>query len=96
MRITIEHHDTSFNVILSTRDNGEPFLTIKGCRVVDGSKGKFVSWPARKMDSGKWWNHVYASDAFNEAVLREALKSEPPPKKTPRAAEVDDDGLPAF
>lgn len=70
MHITIEHHRDQFNVSLSSAQGKEPFLTIKGCRVVDGSKGRFVSWPAKKLDSGKWWNHVYASEGFQTAVLQ--------------------------
>lgn len=79
MKISVEHFDgkyPSFNVSLAS-EGKEPFLTIKGCRIADGSKGKFVSWPARKQDDGKWWNHVYASDAFNAAVLEEAMKTMP-------------------
>ncbi len=86
MKINCEHFDgkyPSFNVSLSSKEGVEPFLTIKGCRIVDGSKGPFISWPARKQDDGKWWNHVYASAAFADAVLKEAQrggsKSEPPP-----------------
>lgn len=70
MHISIEHHRDQFNVALSSASGKEPFITIKGCRVVDGSKGRFVSWPARKLDSGKYWNHVYASEGFHAAVLK--------------------------
>ena len=70
MHISIEHHRDQFNVALSSASGKEPFITIKGCRVVDGSKGRFVSWPAKKLESGKWWNHVYASEGFQAAVLK--------------------------
>lgn len=93
MKITIEHHDDQFNLQLSSREGEDPFLTIFGCRVKDGSKGRFISWPARKNEStGKWWNHVRSSDKFTEAVLKEydaaAPKSRPAPKKQ------DDDDVP--
>lgn len=84
MHITIEHHDgkfPSFNVSLASKEGAEPFLTVKGCRIVDGSKGKFISWPARKQDDGKYWNHVWANDKFAAAVLAKATAGdgeEPP------------------
>lgn len=91
MKISIEHHNDQFNVLLSSREGAEPFITIKGCRIVNGSKGEFVSWPAKKMDSGKYWNHVYASEAFNQAVLTEANKSKPQPvARAPRAVDPED------
>lgn len=88
MKIGIEHHDNSFNVTLASKEGAQPFLTIKGCRIVDGSKGPFVSWPAKKMDSGKYWNHVYASENFSAAVIEEFNKTKP---KTKRAVEDESD-----
>jgi DNA-binding cell septation regulator SpoVG len=88
MKITIEHHGDQFNVALSTAEGKEPYITIKGCRIVNGSDGPFVSWPARKQDNGKWWNHVYASRPFAEAVLRAAQQGQhedaPKPRQAPR------------
>jgi DNA-binding cell septation regulator SpoVG len=82
MKIDIEWFDgkyPSFNVCLATSEGKQPFITIKGCRIVDGSKGAFVSWPATKKDDGKYWNHVYASEAFNTAVMDAAMESKPKP-----------------
>lgn len=96
MNITIEHHRDQFNVALSTPNADEPFITIKGCRIVNGSNGEFVSWPARKQDNGKWWNHVYASEKFAAAVLSaynkskaEAPRARPAPSRQP--AGMDDE-----
>ena len=88
MKINIEHHGEQFNVALSTPNADEPFITIKGCRIVNGSKWPFVSWPARKQENGKWWNHVYASEKFAAAVLSAYNKSTasappPPPRRAP-------------
>ena len=81
MKITCEWYPGArpqFNVSLSSAEGKQPFVTIKGCRLVTGSSGQFVSWPAQKNEStGKWWNHVYASEAFGLAVLEEAQKSMP-------------------
>lgn len=90
MKITIEHHDKSFNVALSSKEGSEAFLVIKGCRVVDGNKGRFVSWPAKKLESGKYWNHVYASEAFQAAVL-EAYDAQAPRARPAKRAPVEDD-----
>ena len=94
MAISIEHFPgdrPSFNVHLSQKEGAEPYLTIKGCRIVQGQKGAFVSWPATKNEkTQKYWNHVWASDAFNAAVLSAAEKAKPAPKK-PALADPDDD-----
>jgi DNA-binding cell septation regulator SpoVG len=91
MNIIIEHRDRDFNVMLASKPDAEPFLTIRGCRVVNGKNGDFVSWPARKMDNGKYWNHVYASDAFVSAVLAEYNKAaKPRPAQKQRQAADDE------
>lgn len=76
MHITIEIHGEQFNVNLHSKEGAENFLSIKGCRIVNGSKGDFVSWPATKnQNTGKYWNHCWASEKFAEAVLREAQRA---------------------
>lgn len=77
MKVSVQWYDKQFNVLLSSGEGKEPFLTIKGCRIVDGKKGEFVSWPSRKMDDDKYWNHVYCSEAFGAAVIEEARKTQP-------------------
>jgi DNA-binding cell septation regulator SpoVG len=89
MNITIEHHDKSFNVALSSAQGKEAFLVIKGARIVDGNKGRFISWPAKKMDSGKYWNHVWSSEGFSDAVLKAYDASQKKPA-TARRDESDD------
>lgn len=98
MVITIEWHDgkyPSFNVNLHKVEGSEPFLSIKGCRIANGSKGEFVSWPATKNErTGKYWNHVYAGEAFGVHVLKLAKDALP---KTARGASRpadDDDSIP--
>lgn len=84
MQINIEWFDgkyPQFNVSLASKEGVEPFLTVKGCRIVDGSKGEFVSWPATKNENtGKYWNHVWASEKFAAAVLEEAKKAQKKPQ----------------
>lgn len=92
MKITIEHHNDQFNVALSSAEGKEAFLVIKGCRVKEGDKGRWISFPARKLDSGKWWNHVYASEGFQAAILAEFDKAQKPAPR--RAPKPDDDDIP--
>lgn len=78
MNIVITWHGDQFNVELASKEGAEAFLSIKGARIVNGSKGEFVSWPATKnQTTGKYWNHVWASDRFNAVVLPKALESQP-------------------
>lgn len=78
MEIIIQWHGDQFNVELASRPGEEAFLSVKGCRIASGSKGPFVSWPATKnQQSGKWWNHVYASERFAAVVLSKAQESQP-------------------
>ena len=83
----------SFNLELASKDGADPFIKIRGCKIMSGKNGEFVSYPSRKLESGKYWNHVYGSDAFNAAVLAEAKKSQPKPmpNETKQAAGFDDD-----
>ena len=93
MHIAIEHFSGAkpqFNVALSSAEGREPFLTVKGCRIVSGSKGEFVSWPATKNEStGKYWGHVWASEAFAAAVLEKAKASAP--KQSRQRDDADSD-----
>lgn len=95
MHIGIEMHGDQFNVQVSSKAGEDHFLAIKGCRVVSGSNGDFVSFPARKMDSGKYWTHVWASDKFQAAILKAhaaaAKAAKPAAKKTAKKAEDDED-----
>jgi hypothetical protein len=94
MEITVKWFSDNFNVDLSSSPNApEPFLSIKGCRLVDGQNGQFVSYPAKKNEAtGKWWNHCYGSEKFNAAVMEKALASMPAkaPARPARQAQRDD------
>lgn len=82
MKISIEHHNDQFNVALSSGEGKEAFLVIKGCRVKESDRGRFISFPSRKLDGGKYWNHVYASEGFQAAVLAELDKAQPKPARS--------------
>ena len=84
-----------FNVAIATSEGAEPFIEIKGCRIVNGANGEFVSYPSRKDErTGKYWNHVYGSEKFNSVVLSTALASMPrdeKPKPARQSRQDDDD-----
>lgn len=91
MKITVEHIDgkyPSFNIGLAAKEGADPFLVIKGCRIVDGQKGRFISGPSRKMESGKYFNYTYFGEKFQEAALAAYDEAAP---KTRKAAPADDD-----
>lgn len=111
MEISVKHFGgqyPSFNIMLHSVPGAEPFLEIKGCRVVSGQKGDFISYPARKDEkTGKYWNHVYGGEKFNDAVLKlvkggvrqEAPRRPPPPRQAPQTTgsgfdDMDDDDIP--
>ena len=92
MNIVIEHFDgkyPSFNVGLASAPGKEAFLVIKGCRIVDGKDGRFIGWPAKKQDNGKYWSHAWSSEKFTQAVLEAYDDSRPKSKAT-----ADDDSIP--
>lgn len=93
MNINIVWHDRQFNVELASQEGKDPFLTIRGCRIASGKNGNFVSFPATKNEStGKWWNHVYASDAFSAKILELAEAERPAPSK--KTSNHEDDDIP--
>lgn len=72
MQIEVEHKDgkyPSFNLVLRTGPGKDPFMIVRGCRIVNGANGDFISYPSRKQDDGKYWNHVYGSKEFNDIVM---------------------------
>jgi DNA-binding cell septation regulator SpoVG len=96
MQIDIEWFNDQFNVKIASERGREPFLTVKGCRIVSGTKGPFVSWPSTKNEkSGKWWSHVWASEQFADVVLSKAQASMPSQKapQRSRAAASDDQDM---
>lgn len=80
-----------FNVGISSAEGKEEFLSIKGCRIVNGQNGEFISWPATKNEqSGKYWNHVWASEAFGSHVLKIANESRPVQQQSRPVAKKED------
>jgi len=89
MHIIITWHDKQFNLDIAASEQREAFLSIKGCRLVEGSKGPFVSFPSRKNEAtGRYWNHVWANASFQDDIVRLAKASQPAINET---APIDDD-----
>ena len=93
MKISIKWFGNQFNIGLNG-DKGE-FLSIKGCRLINGPKGEFVSWPSAKKDDGTYWKHVWGSDEFQAAVIKEAKKAQPAEAPRRDKAEAWKAGAPA-
>lgn len=81
----------SFNVMISSQAGKDPFITIRGCKIIQGQKGEFVSYPARKQDDGKYFNYIYCSDVFNRIVLEKAHQAKPVESKPSKSGSGFDD-----
>lgn len=93
MDIRITWFNDQFNVALASNPGADEFLVVKGCRIASGSKGEFLSYPATKnQNTGKYWQHVWGSDRFNDAVLSKARESQPKPATSSRRPARQDDG----
>lgn len=46
-------------------------VTIYGCKVVEGSKGDFISFPSHKGKDGKYYNYAYVklSEADSQKII---------------------------
>jgi DNA-binding cell septation regulator SpoVG len=85
----------SFNVSIASNEQAEEFLSIKGCRIVSGNNGEFVSWPATKNEkSGKYWNHVWANEKFSAAVLAKAKATAPAAGNQSKAQATTEEDVP--
>ena len=97
MHIEIEHKDgkyPSFNIGLCSKEGAEPFLVVKGCRIVQGGKnGQFVSGPSTK-NGDKYWNHTYMNEAFSAEVLKRALATMPKAAAPNKSRDGMDDDIP--
>ena len=94
LQVEVEHKDgkyPSFNLILRTGPGKDPFMIIRGCRIVNGANGDFISYPSRKQDDGKYWNHVYGSKEFNDIVMSAANHAPPAKAAAPSKSVVDMD-----
>lgn len=95
MHVSIKWYESNFNVMLASKEGKTPFLEIKGCRIANGSNGPFVSYPSKKNEqTGKYWNHVYASEEFNAVVLEKAQASQPAGGGQRRQQQDGDDSIP--
>ncbi len=86
---------TFYDVMVASAEGREPFITIKDCKLIEGSRGQFVGFPSRKDDKDKYWPMVYGSDGFQAEVIR-AMNAAAPDTRTiserrPKPPVVDDD-----
>jgi DNA-binding cell septation regulator SpoVG len=99
MHITAEKREagkyTFYTVSLASSAGKEPFMSIKDCKLIEGSKGAFVGFPSRKDDKDKWWPMVWANDAFQVEVVK-AMRASTTDTRThaERKKPVDDGDVP--
>ena len=97
MEILIEWQEQSkypqFNLSLASNPGKDPFLVVKGCRIVSGKEGEFVSGPSTKGSNDKYWNHTYMSKDFFAVVLEKAKECQPKPARQETNAARQSAGL---
>lgn len=98
MHVSVKWFDgkyPSFNLNLHSKEGEPEFLSIKGCRIVQGQNGDFVSFPSTKNDSGKYWNHAWANEKFANHVLEIANAARPSASQPKQKKEdLDGDSIP--
>lgn len=80
----------TFNIELATKPGNDPFITIKGCSLREHNGKEFVGFPSKKMDSGKYWNHIYASDDFQKVIIEKAKIDMPKAEQNTSSQGFDD------
>lgn len=52
-------------------------VSIYGCKVVEGSKGDFISFPSHKGKDGKYYNHAWIklTDEDTKAIIEQVEES---------------------
>lgn len=82
MHFSVKWFGESFNVNLAKAEGQEEILSIKGCRLVNGSNGEFVSMPSTKnQNTGKYWNHAWLGEKLASHILKLAQESRPSQEK---------------
>jgi DNA-binding cell septation regulator SpoVG len=97
MEIMIEWQEQSkypqFNLSLASKSGNDPFLVVKGCRIVSGKEGEFVYGPSTKGNNDKYWNHTYMSKDFSAVVLEKAKECQPKQQQSKPAKQQADDNF---
>jgi DNA-binding cell septation regulator SpoVG len=91
MHISIEpsKSGSTFGVAIHKTKDEKPFMVVKGCRLVGGNNGMFVSGPATKMNDGKWFNYIFMDKAFGEYITK--LAQEAMPQQSSQSAQSKSD-----
>jgi len=85
MKLSIAWHDDKFNIEFTRPNEDKAFLSIKGCKIVEGKSGPFISMPSSPKKSGGFWNHAWADEKFQSAVMQMARPlAKAPPKPAPK------------
>ena len=58
-----------FSLEFAKSEADEGFYTVHGNKIVDGSKGRFISGPSFKGNDDKWVNQTWMDSAFQEYVI---------------------------
>ena len=90
LKVEMSQSGQTFGLAFHKPGNDKPLFVIKGCRLVGGQNGMFVSGPASKMNDGKWFNYLFMDKAFGEFVTKEVEKVAPKPSANTSTQNSDD------
>ena len=94
MEIKIKWSESGKTFSVSLDAGKGDFLSIKGCRIVNGNDGDFIGWPATKLDTGEWLRYALANEAFSSAVLKKAKETSPGRQEVKRKTDEFNDDIP--
>lgn len=62
--------NVTFNLVI------DDFITVYNCKVIEGKKGDFLSFPQYKGKNGKYYSHAFVKleDGEREDIIKEARK----------------------
>lgn len=97
MKVSVKWSESgkTFAINIAKKEGEKEFLSIKGCSIREHEGKEFVSFPATKLDDGKWFRYAWGDESFTNHVVKLANegKAKPAPKKA-HVVETEDDPLP--
>lgn len=69
-------NDGSVTFALNLQVATKRWVTIYGCRIVEGKDGSFISFPSRKGGDGKYYSHAYLrlTQEEQDEIIQAALE----------------------
>lgn len=75
-KIELSQSMKTCGIAIHKKGEEKPFMVIKGCKIVNGQNGPFLSGPATKIDND-WFNYLFMSKEFSQYISEMAVKAFP-------------------